>query len=126
MQKFVKDSGAADITDVDFYIMKYNTDKQERLQKIRSAVKKNHPGAGERIYYGIPTVEVSGKIILQYAAYKDHISILVGNVLPAILKEKHPQYDYTDYTVVFPDSKPFPDDFVKEICETAGKLEQFF
>lgn len=105
---------------VDFYIMKFGTAKQERLIKIRYAMFERFPKATERIYYGIPTVEADGKIILQYAAYKSHISLLVGNILPAILKEKYPKYSYTEYTVVFPDKEPFPDDFVKEICGMLG------
>lgn len=122
MQKFIKGAEEADIPAVDFYIMKYDIDKQKRLLKIRSIIKEKHPGATERIYYGIPTVEIEGKIILQYAAYKNHISLIVGNFLPAVLKEKYPQYDYTDYTIVFPDKKPFPEDFLNEICGTLGKL----
>lgn len=122
MQMFIKTQGEADIPEVDFYIMRFNLEKQGRLLKIRSAVKEKHPDAGERIYYGIPTVELNGKIILQYAAYKNHVSLIVGNVLPAILKEKYPQYDYTEYTVIFPDNKPFPDGFVKEICNALEEL----
>lgn len=128
MQKFAKNAGETNIPDLDFYFMKYSLEKQERLLKIRLAIMEKHPGATERIYYGIPTVEASGKIILQYAAYKNHISIIVGNVLPLILKEKYPQYNYTDHTVIFFGKEPFPDDFVKEICGTLGKLtgEDFY
>lgn len=105
---------------VEFYIMKSGTEKQERLIKIRSAIIERLPNATERIYYGIPTVEQNGKIILQYAAYKNHISLLVGNILPAILKEKYPQKSFTDYTVIFPDKEPFPEDFFQEICGMLG------
>lgn len=104
------------MTDVEIYIIKFNTDKQDRLMKIRSIIFEKFPNATERIYYGIPTMEVDGKIKLQYAAYKNHISLLVGNILPRVLKEKYPEYCYTDYTVVFPDKEPFPESFVKEIC----------
>lgn len=120
MQKFKTCAG---IPDVEFYIMKQSADKQERLQKIRSAVFEKNPNAMERIYYGIPTVETDGKIILQYAAYKNHISLLVGNILPAILKEQFPQYKYTDYTVVFPDKEPFPEDFCKRNLLCVGAID---
>lgn len=128
MQKFIKEHKEVDIHDVDFYIMKFNSDKQERLLKIRSVVKEKYSDTTERIYYGIPTIEKNGKIIMQYAAYKNHISLLIGNFLSALLKEKYPQYNYTDYTVIFPDNKPFPDDLVKEICEVLGQLtgEDFY
>ncbi len=122
MQKVAKSSENASVPGVDLYIVKFNSDKRERLLTIRSAIFERYPKATERIYYGIPTVEADGKIILQYAAYKAHISLLVGKILASVLKEKYPQYDYTDYTVVFPDKKPFPADFIKEIC---GCLENF-
>lgn len=128
MQKFVKDITESGIPDVDYYIMKYDGAKQERLQKIRAAVKLKNSDATERIYYGIPTVELDGKIIMQYAAYKKHISLLVGNALPIILKEKYPQYSYTDYTVIFLDNEPFPESFLMEICGMLAQLsgEDFY
>jgi len=104
------------INDVEFYILKYNAEKQDRLFKIRSAVFEKFPNASERIYYGIPTVELDGKIILHYAAYKNHISIIVCYELAALLQEKYPQYQYTRATVIFTDNKPFPYEFIKEIC----------
>lgn len=126
MQKFFRDDTG--IPDVDLYILKHDAEKQRRLLAIRSAVLEKHRDATERVYYGIPTVEIGGKIILQYAAYKKHISLLVGNILPAIFKEKYPNYSYTDYTVVLPDKEAFPEDFVKEICGTLGQLtgEDFY
>ena len=121
MQKFNNEMG---IPDVDYYIMKYDDEKQERLLKIRAAIFEKNPDATERIYYGIPTVEKGGKIILQYAAYKNHISLLVGNfrLLPAFFKEKYPNLKYTEYTVVFPDKEPLPADFLGEICGVLGQL----
>ena len=39
MQKFTKEINEADIPDVDFYIMKYDDEKQRRLTLIRNAIK---------------------------------------------------------------------------------------
>ena len=120
MHKLDKAPTEANISAVDMYILKHNTAKRERLAKVRATAFTRFPDAQERIYYGIPTVECGGKIVLQYAAYKNHVSLLVGNVLPAILKEKYPHYSYTEYTVVFLDKEPFPKDFLKEICDMLG------
>ena len=113
--------GEASMSDVELYIAQFNTAKQERLLKIRSAVREKFPNATERVYYGIPTVEENGKIVTHYAAYKNHVSLNVGCALAALLQETRPQYRYTQFTVVMPDSEPFPEDFVKEIC---GMLRQ--
>lgn len=123
MQKFTRNSDA-DIPDVVFYIMKCNSEKQERLFKIRSFMSESFPGATERIYFGIPTVDLDGKIILQYAAYKKHISLIIGSDFSALLKERYPQYSYTDYTVLFPDKEPFPEDFIKEIFGMLDKVNR--
>jgi len=123
MQKFTKDLDG-DIPDVVFYIMKYNHEKQERLLKIRSIMFEKFPNATERIYFGIPTVDMDGKIILQYAAYKKHISLIIGSDFSTLLQEKYSQYNYTDYTVLFPDNEPFPEDFIKEVCGMLDKVNR--
>ena len=82
------------------------------------------PNAAERIYFGIPTVDMGGKIILQYAAYKKHISLIIGSDFSALLQEKYPQYHYTDYTVFFPDQEIFPEDFIQEICGMLDKVNR--
>lgn len=108
------------MTDVELYILKFNTAKQERLFKIRFIVQEKYPNANEWVYYGIPTVEENGKCILHYAAYKDHVSIIVGYALIDFLKDKYPEYRYTRASVIFPDKKPFPEDFIREICKMLG------
>ncbi len=123
MQKFTNDSHG-DIPDVEYYIMKYGPDKQERLLQIRAIMFEKYPDAAERIYFGIPTVDHKGKIILQYAAYKKHISLIIGSDFSALLQQEYPQYHYTDYTVYFPDNEPFPGDFIKTVCGMLDKVHR--
>jgi uncharacterized protein YdhG (YjbR/CyaY superfamily) len=123
MQRFKNDSGGQ-LPDVEFYIMKYDSDKRERLQKIRRFMIELFPDSTERIYFGIPTVEMGGKIILQYAAYKKHITLIIGDVHSAYLKENYPEYHYTNYTVYFPDDEAFPDAFVKEVLAMINKINR--
>ena len=108
------------MSDIDAYIIKFDAEKQRRLIAIRSIVFEKYPSSTERIYYGIPTVELDGKIILHYAAYKNHVSLITGYDLTDFLKEKYPQYRYTRATVIMPDSQLFPEDFVKEVCGMLG------
>ena len=108
-------------SDVDSYIIKFDAEKQRRLMAIRSIVFEKYPNATERIYYGIPTVEVDGKIILHYAAYKNHISLITGYDLTDFLKSKYPQYRYTRATLIMPDDQPFPEAFVNEVCGMLGQ-----
>lgn len=121
MQKFTKEF-ESDLPDVDYYILKYDDEKQKRLQSIRNIMKETYPNSTERIYYGIPTVDLDGQIILQYAAYKKHISMIICTDLSRLLQEKYPQYNYTDYTVLFLDKEPFPDEFVSVVCGLIEKV----
>lgn len=99
------------------YFIKFNADKHDRLLKIRSVVQEHFPTASERIYYGIPTVEIDDRNILHYAAYKNHISIIIGYALAAYLQENYPEYSYTRATVIFVDDKPLPVAFISDICK---------
>jgi len=71
----------------------------------------------ERIYFGIPTLSIDGKEILHYAAYKDHISLIVGYDWVDFLKNQYPQFHYTRATITFQHKDPFPDDIIQVICE---------
>lgn len=111
------------MTDVESYIFKFDENKRARLLTVRAAVKKCHPDCTERIYFGMPTVEKAGKIILHYAAYKKHISLIVGYELAAYLAATYPQYRYTRATVIFPDDAPLPEAFIDEVCAMAKSEE---
>ena len=45
------------------------------LRKIRALALKADPGAEERISYGIPTVFVDGRVLVYFAAFKEHVGV---------------------------------------------------
>ena len=79
------------------------------------------PDANERIYYGVPTVKVNGFDVLHYAAYKNHISLIVGYELAEYLLNHFPQYLYTKATVKFLHKNDLPIDFIKNVFEMVLK-----
>ena len=103
--------------DVESYIMRFNPEIQRRLRVIRSTGLKIFQKSEEKIYHAIPTFMVNGKDILNYGAYKNHITLYVGYDMAYLLKNKYPQYQYTKTTVKMPNSDTFPDYIIQEICE---------
>ena len=106
------------MSDVDFYIMRFNPEVQQRLTKMRRTIFDVFKGINERIYYGIPTISNdSNEIIMHYAAYKGYISIILGYGWVDFLRNQYPQYQYTRATIQFQHKEPFPDEVIQAICE---------
>ena len=103
------------MSDIDFYIMKFDPEVQRRLIMIRFTALETFREVEETIYHGVPTFMVNGKDILNYGAYKDHITLYVGYDLVCFMKGQYPQYHYTK--AEFSNKVYFPIDLVKEICE---------
>ncbi len=60
---------------VDAYIKTFPKEVQKLLQTIRKTVKAAAPEAQELISYRIPALKLSGKILVYYAAHKEHIGL---------------------------------------------------
>jgi len=105
------------MSDVDLYIMKFNPELQQRLMTIRRTALDVFANAEEKLYHGLPAFSANGKIIMFYGAYKNHISMCVGDDWVDFLKYQYPQFHYTQYTITFQHKEPFPDDVVQVICE---------
>ena len=61
--------------DIDEYISWFPDDVRKILTKIRATIKGAAPKAVESISYQIPTFKVDGKVLIYFAAFKDHVSI---------------------------------------------------
>ena len=58
---------------IDEYISSCPKEVQPRLQTIRTIVKELAPRAQEAISYGMPTFKLNKKILVHFAAWKNHI-----------------------------------------------------
>jgi uncharacterized protein YdhG (YjbR/CyaY superfamily) len=93
-------------------------DAREAMEQIRRTVKAVAPDATETISYRMPAFKDRGRILVYYAAFKDHCSIFpasegvreaLGDALTPYLSGKG--------TIRFPLDRRIPVAFVKEVVK---------
>jgi Uncharacterized conserved protein len=105
------------MSSIDLYIAKFPAEIQQRLTAIRQTAFNIFSDIDEKLHYSLPAFSKNGKVFMFYAAYKDHISICVGEDWIDILKNIYPDFRYTQATITFAHDTPFPLDMVQTICE---------
>ncbi len=101
---------------IDEYIAGFPKDVQEKLQKIRSTIRKAVPGAEEKISYRMPTFTLNGNLI-HFAAYQRHIGLYPT---PSGIKEFSKElsaYKGAKGSVQFPLDKPIPFGLISRIVK---------
>lgn len=114
--------------DIDEYIQRNPKDIQIILKKIRAAVRKAAPNAGEGISYQIPAFKLEGNLVY-FAAFSEHISFFPTSSGVAKFKKELAKYETSKGTIKFPLDQPIPYGLimkitkfrVKEIMEKAKK-----
>jgi uncharacterized protein YdhG (YjbR/CyaY superfamily) len=71
---------------IDEYIAACPVDVQDRLERIRAAIRKAAPAAEEAIKYGMPTFVLNGNLVF-FAAFKNHIGFFGASTGRGTLKD---------------------------------------
>ena len=90
---------------IDEYIADFPKDVQERMEKVRAAIKKAAPDAEEAIKYLIPTFVLNGNLI-HFAGYQNHIGLYPGSRAIEEFKDELTKYRISKGTVQLPLDKP--------------------
>jgi uncharacterized protein YdhG (YjbR/CyaY superfamily) len=96
------------------YIIAYPSSIQDRLQKIRSLVKKAAPDAEEKISYGMPAFTLQG-MLLYFAAHTKHIGFYPFTTAIAAFREELSEYKTARGSIQFPNEKPLPVKLISQI-----------
>jgi len=93
---------------VEEYIGDFPLDVQGILQKIRSIVEENAPGAIESISYGMPAYKAYGKPLVYFASFKKHIGFYATPSGHSEFADELSRYKQGKGSVQFPLSEPIP------------------
>ena len=103
-------------SNVDEYIANFSADVQEKLQQVRTAIKKTAPNAEEVISYSMPAYKQNG-ILVYFAGYKNHIGFYPAPSGIEAFKEALSPYKTSKGAVQFPIDKPLPLSLVSKIVK---------
>ena len=101
---------------VDEYLAQVPSDEaRASLERLRSIILEEAPGAQELISYRIPTYKVNG-FLVGFAAFKNHCSFFPGHTV-ADFTEELKGYKTSKGTIQFRPDKPLPESLVRSIVK---------
>src|SRR6185437_207035 len=116
-----KAEGKSAATSVDNYLAEVPTEARATLEKLRQTIKAVAPSAVEVISYQIPTFKLDGRMLVSYAAFKDHCSFFPGAAPIKAHEDELKSYQTSKGTIRFPTSKPLPATLVRKLVKTRVK-----
>jgi uncharacterized protein YdhG (YjbR/CyaY superfamily) len=105
-------------TDVEDYLAALPEDQRDALEKLRTTIRAAAPEATESISYQMPTYKLRGRVLVYYAAFKDHCSLFPASeaIMEALGEELKPYFSGKG-TLRFTPDRPIPVALVKKIVK---------
>lgn len=100
---------------IDEYIASAGDRARPMLKKIRAMVRKIAPRATETISYGIPTFKLDGRVLVHFAAFKNHIGLYPPVRGDARITKAVQPYAGEKGNLRFPFDEPMPYDLIEHI-----------
>lgn len=99
------------------YLAKLPPAMRRDLQQLRRTIAAAAPGAQEAVSYGIPAFRYEGRLLVWFAAFKEHLSLFPG----ASIVHKHAadlkNYSTSKGTIRFPSDEPLPVGLVAKLVK---------
>ena len=102
--------------DITRYLKSFDTPQRSALQTVRSAIVDALPSGEEVIAWGMPSIRISGVLVLSYAGFKNHNTIFPGVGAPFEgFGPEVEKYRATKGALKFAKDEPFPAPLLKKI-----------
>ena len=110
------ETGAAAAAIIDDYIGQLPPDQARALTRLRATVATAAPDAVEAVSYSMPAFKLGKRVLIYYAAFKDHLSLFPasGSVMDKLGPELQSHFTGKG-TLQFTPQQPLPDDLVRQI-----------
>jgi len=100
---------------IDGYIKTFPEDVQRILEKLRQTIREAAPEAVETISYRMPAFKLNGRILVYFAAWKNHIGFYPTPSGTEAFNRELSQYKRAKGSVQFPMDTPVPYDLISRI-----------
>lgn len=101
-------------SDIDHYILSFPEDIASRLSAIRQCVREQAPAAEEVISYNMPAFK-QGRILVYFAAFKDHIGFYALPSGNKAFQKELSAYKTGKGSIRFPLDEPLPIPLIAKI-----------
>lgn len=108
--------GSVKFTTVDEYHANQAVEIQEKLAELRSLIKATVPDVVETISYNMPAFKRK-KILVYYAAYKNHIGFYPTSQPIIVFKDELKPYKTSKGAIQFPINQELPKDLIQAIVK---------
>jgi uncharacterized protein YdhG (YjbR/CyaY superfamily) len=102
---------------VEAYIRTFPADVQSVLEAIRQTIRETAPEAVESIAYGMPAYKLSGKPLVYFGGFKNHIGLYATPTGHSAFAQELSKYKQGKGSVQFPLSEPMPLDLITRIVQ---------
>jgi uncharacterized protein YdhG (YjbR/CyaY superfamily) len=92
------------------------------LEQLRRVIGKAIPAATEAISYGMPAFKLDGRVVVYFAAWKQHTALYPGSAQTfALFKDEVAGYATSKGTLQFPFGEPLPVKLITTIAKHRAK-----
>lgn len=101
---------------IDEYIRSFPKETQRKLTELRRIIRKEAPGAEEKISYQIPTFFLNGNLV-HFAGFAKHIGFYPTPGALRAFKNKLSKYKSAKGSIQFPIDEPLPTGLIKQMVK---------